>query len=143
MTLTIHELAIRKVMTRRGDDLNTKGINVFLKELDEKCELGMGEEDFFTRRPDAWSYEPSGREEIGIPGTLNIFEIEDSHMISLDKMRDYADLWFNLDDLDLDLKLFVYDRYGEHERQICLCEYWFMFLRDDIGLPHEKLGHSA
>lgn len=132
MTVSIHEFAIQKVMVRRPEQLKTSGLNTFLKELDKKLELGLGPEDFFTRRPDAWSYVPFERDDV--PGTLNIFEIEDSHLIDIEKMRDYADLWFNLDDLDLDLHLFVYDRYGEHEKQICLCEYWFMFLRKDIGL---------
>jgi len=41
-------------------------------------------------------------------------------------------MWFHLDDFYLDLELFVYDRYGENERQLCLGEYWFLYLQDDI-----------
>lgn len=135
--ITLHQIAIEKVkLRRRPETLKTTGVNGFLKHLDKELGMGFGPEDFFGRRPDAWSYEPDPRP--SIPGTLRIYEIEDTSMLSVDKLRDYADLWFNFDDLDLSLELFVYDRYGEHERQLCLCEYWLMFLVEDLKLDKNK-----
>lgn len=124
---SIHELAIQRVMRRR-EGIRINGMGKFLRSMSESRDGTIIDHyDITTRRPDAWAYEPA----VG-SGTLYLFEIEDQNPISTDKLRDYADFWFACDTYDIDLKLFVYDRYGEQEREINLCEYLLMFWEDDM-----------
>lgn len=126
---SLHNLAITKISNRRPEVLHTKGLWQFVRELDEKYEFCLVPEDRMSRIPDAWSYEPYENDDL--PGVINLYEVEDSHLLSVDKLREYADFFFMCDFYDLDVRLFVYDRYGENEREIFLGEYFIMFLMED------------
>ena len=134
MAISIHELAIQKVIARRPDQIFfTTGLGSFLQKLYRDFDFDVSEDDdHLRRRPDAWSYSPC-EEKPNFPGTLFLYEIEDSNPLSSGKLRDYADFYFYGDSYYLDVKLFVYDRYGEHEREICLAEYFFLFLQADAA----------
>jgi hypothetical protein len=122
---------VAKIRARRpGEALRTTGINEFLRKVANDLDIELCDDDRFERRPDAWSYIPN--DDPSTPGTFNLYEIEDSNKLSSEKLYDYAWIWFYLDDYEFEVNLFVYDRYGENEVQLCLCEYWFMFLQDDI-----------
>lgn len=123
---SLHTLAVEKLTKRRPEQLSTKGLAVFLRGLSTKFDMFLGEEDILRRIPDAWAYVPHETDEY--PGTLLLFEIEDSHALTSEKMWDYADAADTYDFYDLDTRLFVYDRYCEQEREIDLREYWFSYM---------------
>lgn len=126
----LHELAIRKIiLDRPGEDLRTVGLGKFLRSLDKKYGFCINPKEITRRIPDAWSYVPFDDDES--PGAINLYEVEDGHPISEAKMRDYADFAFMCDFYDLDVNLFVYDRYGENQREVSLLEYFYMFLVSD------------
>jgi hypothetical protein len=129
----LHELAINRIIKNR-EGVKVGGLNKFCRTLAKKHNF-----DFFyglKRIPDAWSYEPYETEDL--PGTISLYEVEDGHPISAAKMRDYTDFWFYCDCDYLDVRLFVFDRYGQNEREISLTEYWYDFLIRDYG-PGGKL----
>jgi hypothetical protein len=131
MTKTMHEIAIQKIIGRRpAEKLSTGNINDLLRQLIKEFNLWIEPEDFFDRRPDAWSYEAWENPEY--PGTIKIYEVEDEHPITVEKLRDYTNVWFVLDSSEIDLRLFVYDRYGENERELSLSEYWFIFEKNSL-----------
>jgi len=142
MTRTVHELSVAKIKARHPSEiLHTTGINEFLRNIADQLDIELCDVDRFERRPDAWSYTP--HDDPNIPGTFNLYEVEDSNKLSPEKLYDYAWIWFYLDDYEFDVNLFVYDRYGENEVQLCLCEYWFMFLQDDIDRDAKEATPAA
>ena len=67
--------------------------------------------------PDGWFEQIA----IGESGpTLVCVEIEDSNPLTPEKLWRYCDLWDTLDFYDCDLRLLVFDRYGENERELNL-----------------------
>lgn len=127
MPSSIHEFSIQKVINRRPESLVIGGLNKFIRKLCWERE-GITPKSFrFSRIPDAWSYESD--EDDSYPGTINIYEVENTSEISEEKLQEYAYLWFNLDSLNIGLCLFVYDRYGENERELCLQEYFYLFYK--------------
>lgn len=134
----LHELAIQR-LTKERDGVKVGGLNKFCRGLGKKHNF-----DFFyllKRIPDAWSYDPYETDEL--PGTINLYEIEDSNPISAAKLRDYTDFWFYCDCDYLDVRLFVFDRYGHNEREISLTEYWYDFLMRDYGPGGPLRGSTA
>lgn len=127
---TMHNVAIQKIFNRHSD-VQVGQVNSIVRTLAKQFDLALDPEAFFRRHPDAWSYAPWHDDEY--PGTITIFEIEDTHPISLQKLKDYAENWFFLDCSDIALRLIVYDRYGEHERELDLMEYWFLFRQNEIA----------
>lgn len=129
--VSMHSLAIRRIANLSDVPLHTRGLGKMLREIEAMYDIDMPDEDRPTRIPDAWSYEP--HHDPTFPGTISLFEIEDTHPLSVDKLRDYADFFMNYDFYDLDVKLFVYDRYGQQKREICLSEYYMMLVCADAA----------
>jgi hypothetical protein len=63
--------------------------------------------------PDSWLLEPAD--------TFIALEIEDRHPLTREKLWLYCDLFDTLDFYDLNLRLFVFDRYGHNQRELDLC----------------------
>lgn len=61
--------------------------------------------------PDGWLREGD---------TFVALEIEDSNPLSFDKLWKYCQLWDVLDFYDLSLRLLVFDRYGQSQRELDL-----------------------
>ncbi len=127
--ISIHDLAIQKVSARRGEKLHTKGLGKFLRKLEAQFDIDIPRDEWMTRIPDAWSYTPHETDEY--PGSLILYEVEDSNPLSVDKLRVYADFFVTYDFYDVDVRLFVYDRYGEQEREIGLAEYYCLLICAD------------
>lgn len=67
---------------------------------------------------------------------LRIYEIEDTHPLTGDKLFEIADFWFGVDDeTQWRVRLFVTDRYGLSEREIDLPEIFFQMLGGDPNDP--------
>jgi hypothetical protein len=134
---SIHELAIQRLVKNSRDvAIHTGGLGKFMAKLIKQYDIDMDKEEVTSRRPDAWSYEPFERPEF--PGTLTLYEVEDTHPISVDKMREYAEFAFDCDFYYLDVKLKVLDRYGENEREIDLIDYFIMFKVNDAKKKGER-----
>lgn len=139
--ISIHELSISKIIARRPEKVHRRDFSTFLQKLHAKFDIWLDPEERFSRRPDAWSYEPYATDEL--PGTINLLEIEDTSPLSPEKLRDYADWWFLLDCDQIVLRLFVYDRYGEQERELDLQDYWFMFHQVDVPTPPTTVSRRS
>jgi hypothetical protein len=78
--------------------------------------------------PDGWFVEEHAVDADGFAvddgptATFTCIEIEDRHPLSPEELWH---LWFAFDTLDLDLRLFVFDRCGLNEREIDLAETTF------------------
>lgn len=123
---SIHEMAIQRVQAKWAPQaVYRNGLQDRLREIDARFEMLLEPDDRLRRIPDAWSYVPHHTTEH--PGTIYLFEVENEHSLSEDKLCDYAMFYNIFDFYNCDVRLFVYDRYGENEREINLQEYYFMF----------------
>lgn len=67
--------------------------------------------------------------------TIWILEIEDTSVLSRDKLRRIVDLWWVIDSTDTTfLRLLVVDRYGKNRREIDLTELAFALIREEAGV---------
>ena len=115
-----------EVLKRSNPNIKTKGFVAALEKLNAERELGFEGRKITTRVPDGWFYEEW--DDPKWPGTFTLIEIEDTHLLSVEKLNDYANLWFDLDSGNVGLKLFVYDRYGKSEREIDLHDVFYAFM---------------
>jgi hypothetical protein len=129
--LSIHEMAIQRIIGAYPKGfINVGGFGKAFKKIATQYEFFSEVGSGMRRIPDAWSYVPHDTDEF--PGTFTLYEIEDANPLSPQKLKDYADFYFVCDYYDLDIRLMVYDRYGENEREIPLYEYYLLFLFDDV-----------
>ncbi len=95
--------------------LKIKGFQKFLRSLAEESSdinlyLEMIEENRIV--PDAWLHDEDNMEII-------IYEIEDTHTITRNKLTKLINLWFMLDsEVYYKLRLILTDRYGQNRREI-------------------------
>ena len=68
--------------------------------------------------PDGWVVDELKKE-------IFIWEIEDSSLLTRERLRIYTVMWFALDSENWDLFLFTTNRYGTHEQQISLFDYYY------------------
>ncbi|MAC54890.1 MAG: hypothetical protein CME31_20315 [Gimesia sp.] len=83
----------------------------------------------FTRVPDAYRICEWCK-------TIFMYEVEDSHKITTDKMAAYADFWFQLDSDYWRLVVYSVDRYGNIQANINLMDYWYALLEENV--KHRK-----
>jgi hypothetical protein len=83
--------------------------------------------DWFTRMPDAFAIRVPQRE-------VDVIEVEITHPIPHDTMRDLGRLWFELDAIDVLMRLFVMNRYG-HINEIDLQAWWYELRSDGVSIP--------
>lgn len=57
--------------------------------------------------------------------TVFLFEVEDTHPIPPDKLRKLSEIWFRLDSLDWEMRVFTIDRYMHHWSVLPLSKIWF------------------
>jgi hypothetical protein len=110
---TLERLALSR-LREQFPDLRRGGFSRAIRSL----EPSLDERVRFT--PDGWFAQhvvwPGGAKGV----VFTCIEIEDQHPLSADKLRLYCDLWNQLDCLDHDLRLLVFDRYGFGERELDL-----------------------
>ena len=51
---------------------------------------------------------------------IQLFEVEDTHPLTIEKLKNLARTWMAFEDHDLHLRLFVSDRYGANIRELDL-----------------------
>lgn len=66
--------------------------------------------------PDLWWIDESNR-------AIHLYEIEDTHPLTEEKLLLLERYWWHMDALDWDLKLTVFDRYGLNPRSLDLTDY--------------------
>ena len=54
------------------------------------------------------------------PNNIVIYEIEDTHPISVDKLKKILSTWMGMHDKSLSFQLFIVDRYGHTEKELDL-----------------------
>lgn len=78
----------------------------------------------FTFRPDGWWADLVNKR-------LFVIEVEDTHPMSREKLRAYADMFITLDCIEWELLLIITDRYGKpQERPVDLFAHWVVFQRE-------------
>lgn len=77
--------------------------------------------------PDAFKVDSENRQ-------VTLFEVEDSHKLSIRKLSIIVNLWWILDDIGWDLHLIVVDRYATDRKEIDLHEWSFLMDRYLLGL---------
>jgi hypothetical protein len=131
MTPKLENLALQTVR-QTFPDLQRGG---FLKALREIAPYIQPREFKFI--PDGWFMEIDrrSRKKSDWWHTFNCIEIEDSHTLIPSKLWAYCELWWHLDDPPffggginlnaVNLRLFVFDRYGLSRREIDLARHYF------------------
>jgi hypothetical protein len=78
----------------------------------------------FNRVPDAFAIMPER-------ALVVVFEVSVTNAVRGGTLRDYAELWFDLDCFGWDLVVVEVDQHGR-EFQLDLCAAWYEFLEKDI-----------
>lgn len=121
----IHVGLIADLVERYG--ANTIGFRRSLvakiREMDASYAPGGSDElEIHHRKPDAYLVSDTG---------VIAWEVESTHELGADRLREWADLWWELDASDLHdrlpLDLRIVDKYGV-ERSVNLCAAWFDML---------------
>lgn len=122
--LTRHELAIRTlVLGDPGIHRNgfAEAVRALWDELDAASEYGLDPLDKIAFRPDAYKVDRETE-------TLILYEVEDSHPIPAEKLRQLAWFWFCWDaeaEHEWLPELHTVDRYGRMTGQIDLCSLYY------------------
>ena len=96
------------------------------KEADEECEELWRDCLVPGFYPDLYEIDHENR-------MIRIFEIEDTHPLKDAKLRRLVLWWFSVDNnLEFDVELRVYDRYGMNERKLSLPNLYFELF---LGAP--------
>jgi hypothetical protein len=105
----------------------------FAKELCKAIEqdCGKGEADdlraLMTENriiPDAYLLEPKRR-------IVYLFEIEDTHLLKVEKLGWLSRIWFRLDCLEWELRILLVDRYLSSWRRLPMADVWHSLQRPD------------
>ena len=125
--LTLSRIAIERLRREKYPFIRRRGFRksintLLLKRYNVDDKLGA-----FGLVPDGWFIEMH-------PADMNwplvtAIEIEDTNFISASKMRRYVNLWENLDFESVSLRVLVFDRYGDNERELDLLNAWRCFRR--------------
>jgi|SRR5215831_9722632 len=70
--------------------------------------------------------------------TIYLFEIEDTNPISADKLRKLSEIWFQLDCLDWEMRVFLIDRYLTCWRSLPLADVYF-----SLAFPDPRKNNSV
>lgn len=114
MAGAIHELAVQKVL----EDWPAAKTRRLMREI-RAAVPNYAEEDFkfhLGAIPDAFLIDRDRK-------TVVLFEVEDSHPVSEQKMDIYVDLWWVLDWNEWDLVLVTLDRWGNYLTEFNLASY--------------------
>lgn len=84
---------------------------------------------------DSWTFTRSTESE---NAKIQAIEIEDTSKLRWEKIRGYAFLWFDLDDLGIDFELLVFDRYGQNHTIVDLYAPYYVEASDG-GLIAQNL----
>lgn len=77
--------------------------------------------------PDAFKVDSENQE-------VTLFEVEDFHKLSIQKLSKIVDLWWILDDIGWNLQLIVVDRYATDRKKINLLDWSLLMDRYSPGL---------
>lgn len=92
----------------------------------------------FRRVPDGWVVVPSDRPDSSVVASVIAIEVEDTHRLSIEKLREYGYLWWGFDGtMELELYLVAVDRYGHTETWFDMTTVGYMTLGDgaEISTP--------
>lgn len=56
--------------------------------------------------------------------TVYLFEIEDTHPLTADKLRKLSEIWFRLDSIEWEMRVFLVDRYLTSWRSLPMAAVW-------------------
>lgn len=75
--------------------------------------------------------------------TAYLFEIEDTNPLSANKLRKLSQIWFRLDCLDWEMRVFLIDRYMTCWRALPLADVWHSLMRPDPRkCPPERVSQQ-
>jgi len=77
--------------------------------------------------PDAFKVDSERRE-------ITLYEVEDSHRLTIRKLSIIVNLWWVLDDIGWALRLIVVDRYAAKRKELDLHEWSYLMDRYQLGL---------
>lgn len=77
--------------------------------------------------PDAFKVDSEGRE-------ITLYEVEDSHRLTIRKLSIIVNLWWVLDDIGWDLRLILLDRYAASRKELDLRKWSFLMDQYPRGL---------
>jgi len=75
--------------------------------------------------------------------TAFLFEVEDTNPISADKLRKLSEIWFFLDSINWEVRVFLIDRYMHHWSVLPLSKVWHTLEFEDASKRHPNGGTSA
>lgn len=127
MAMTVSDLAV-KILAEKD-----RGI----KKMDFKknCLIALTTDDYCLEDFEWWfdGIYPDAHKIMAEDKTILVYEIEDTHPLPIDKIKRYAELWFDLDSCDWSFVVIVMDRYGQNPREIDACGSYYAFLKEN---PH-------
>jgi hypothetical protein len=85
--------------------------------------------------PDAYRIDQERR-------TVFLFEVEDTNPISPGKLRKLSEIWYRLDCLDWEIRVFLIDRYMHHWSVLPLSKVWHTLESEDASKRSQK-GEAA
>ena len=117
------------------------------EEVENKC---MG---YFKCEPDYpelhdclvdgdYRFTPDAYKIIKENDSIQCYEVEDTHKISKQKLTKYIMVWFFLDCENIDLELYVVDRYGNNINKIDLEDAYYWLLKE-LGSAKKKYKVSG
>jgi len=114
----VHELAIRRLerdypqARRRG--FSRAVLKVFTDADNETRPVSLIPDLWWQAAPvDGW------------PGDMICIGVEDRNPVSATKLHEYAELWFDLDFVDCELRLYVTDRWGHELKSVSLHDCYY------------------
>jgi len=80
--------------------------------------------------PDAYLIEKSA-------STVYLFEIEDTNPLTANKLRKLSEIWFRLDSIDWEMRVFLVDRYLTSWRSLPMADVWHTL---EFPMPRQGTG---
>ncbi|RYZ20060.1 MAG: hypothetical protein EOO16_17970 [Chitinophagaceae bacterium] len=71
--------------------------------------------------------------------TVYLFEIEDTNPLTADKIRKLSEIWFRLDSIDWEMRVFLVDRYLTSWRSLPMAEVWHTL---EFPMPKQGTGSA-
>jgi len=70
--------------------------------------------------------------------TVFLFEVEDTNPITPNKLRKLSEIWFRLDSLGWEMRVFLIDRYMHHWSILPLSKVWHALEHEDCSKRHQS-----
>jgi hypothetical protein len=121
--MTVHNAAVKR-LAADIPGLQLRGFVPTLRKVLTECEECVAGLSGIRIRPDAFWIEPVHNPGFTLVGIVHALEVEDSTPLCVERIRNYCWLWHYLDaGMSLELRLHVYDRYGNNGHELDLREW--------------------